>query len=34
MDENNISGEIKSHQNWVEKIDHTCDDNGIDLLNT
>ena len=34
MDENNISEEISSHQNSAEIIDHTCDDNGINLLIT
>ena len=30
----NISEEISSHQNLAEVIYHTCDDNGIVLLNT
>ena len=34
MDENNISEEILSHTNPAEIIDHTCDDNGINLVNT
>ena len=34
MDENNISEEIYSRQNSAEIIDHTCDENGINLLNT
>ena len=33
-DENNISEEITPHQNSVEIIDYTCDDNGKNLLNT
>ena len=32
MDKNNISEEIPSCQNSAEIIDHTCDDNGINLL--
>ena len=28
-----ISEEISSRQNSAEIIDHTCDDNGINLLN-
>ena len=34
IDEKNISEEISSHQNSSEVIDHTCDENGINLLNT
>ena len=34
INENNISEEIPSHQNPVEVIDHTCDYNGNNLLNT
>ena len=34
MDENNKGEEISSHQNIAEVIDHTCDDNGINLINT
>ena len=34
MDENNISEGISSHQNPAESIDHTCDDNGINLFIT
>ena len=30
----NISEDISSHQNSAEIIHHTCDDNGINLLNT
>ena len=30
---NNISKEILYHQNPEEIINHTCDDNGINLLN-
>ena len=33
-DDNNTSEEISSHKNSAELIDHTCDDNGINLLNT
>ena len=33
-DDNNTSTEISSHKNSAELIDHTCDDNGINLLNT
>ena len=33
MDNNNTSEVISSHQNLVEVIDHTCDNNGTDLLN-
>ena len=32
--EENISEEISSYQNSAGIIDHTCDDNGINLLNT
>ena len=32
--ENNISEQISSHQNPAEVIDHLCDDNGINELNT
>ena len=34
MDDNNASEEISSHQNSAGVIDHTCDDNGINLINT
>ena len=34
MDDNNKSEEISSHQNSEELIDYTCDDNGMNLLNT
>ena len=34
MDKNNISEQIGSHHNPEEVIDHTCDDNGKELLNT
>ena len=34
MDQNNTSEEISSHQNSAEIIDHKCDDNGFNLLNT
>ena len=34
MDDNTASEEIESHQNSTGIIDHTCDDNGINLLNT
>ena len=34
MDDKNKSEEISSHQNSAELICHTCDDNGINLLNT
>ena len=34
MDDNNASEEIASHQNSTGVIDHTCDDNVINLLNT
>ena len=34
MDDNNASEELASHQNSTGVIDHTCDDNGINLLNT
>ena len=33
-DDNNISEEISSHQNLAEMVDHTCDDNGNNLLST
>ena len=33
-DENNASEEISSHKNSTGVIYHTCDDNGINLLNT
>ena len=32
FDENNISEEISSHQKSAEVIDHTCDDNGKNLI--
>ena len=32
-DGNNTSEEISSHRNPAEVIDHTCDDNGSNLLN-
>ena len=34
MDEKTASEEIESYQNSTGVIDHTCDDNGINLLNT
>ena len=34
MDDKNVSEELESHQNSTGVIDHTCDDNGINLLNT
>ena len=34
MDEKYISEEISSHHNSAEVIDHTCDDNGNNILNT
>ena len=34
MDDDNASEEIASHHNSTRVIDHTCDDNGINLLNT
>ena len=34
MDENNISEEIPFHKNSAEIIDHTCDDNVINLFHT
>ena len=34
MNEGNTSEEISSNKNSAELIDHTCDDNGINLLNT
>ena len=34
MDDNNVSEEIASHQNSTGVIDHTCDGNGINVLNT
>ena len=34
INENYISEEIPSHQNPVEVINHTCDHNGNNLLNT
>ena len=33
MDDKNTSEETSYHQNSEEVIDHTCDDNGINLLN-
>ena len=32
--QNNISKNISSHQNSAQIIDHTCDDNGINIVNT
>ena len=32
-DDNNTSEEISRHKNPAEFIDHTCDDNDINLLN-
>ena len=29
-----LAGEIWSHQNSAEMIDHACDDSGINLVNT
>ena len=34
IDENNVIEEISSHQNLTEVIDHTCDDNGEQIINT
>ena len=34
MDEKNISEKISYHYNSAELIYHTCDDNGINLINT
>ena len=34
MDDNNASEELSSHQNPTGVIDHTCDYNGINLINT
>ena len=34
MDDKNTSEEILSNKNSAGVIDHTCDDNGINLLNT
>ena len=34
MDENNVSKEISYNKNSSEIIDHACDENGINLLNT
>ena len=34
MDDSTESEEILSHQNSTGVIDHTCDDNGINLINT
>ena len=34
MDDNTASEEIASHKNPAGAIDHTCDDNGINLPNT
>ena len=34
MDDKNTSEKISYHQNSVELIDHTCDENGINLINT
>ena len=34
MDDKNASEELASHQNSTSVIDHLCDDNGINLLNT
>ena len=33
-DQNNINEEMSSRQNSVETIDHTLDDNGINLVHT
>ena len=33
-DKNHISDEYLYHHNWEEKIDHTLDENGINLVNT
>ena len=34
MDDKNASEELASNQNSTGVIAHTCDDNGIHLLNT
>ena len=34
MDENNVSKEMSYNKNSSEIIDHACDENGINLLNT
>ena len=34
MDYKNESEELESHKNSTGLIDNTCDDNGINLLNT
>ena len=34
MDDNTSGEEIASHQNSTGVIDHTCDENEINLLNT
>ena len=34
IDDNTASEEIASHQNSTGVSDHTCDENGINLLNT
>ena len=34
MEDNTASEEIASHKNPTGEIDHTCDDNGINLPNT
>ena len=34
MDKTYINEQISSHHNPAEVIDHTCDDNGNNLLNT
>ena len=34
MDDNNASEEMASHKISTKVIDHTCYDNGIDLVNT
>ena len=34
MDDNNTIEEISFNQNSEEGTDHTCDDNGINLLST
>ena len=34
MDNKNTSEKILSHKNSAEVIDHTCGDNGINILNT
>ena len=34
MDDKNASEELASHKNSTGVIDHTCDYNGINLINT